>query len=200
MTNRDNMDNMNQENQGQGKHFTNYWQSIAIVGAIFSIISFAIGLFFGYRQINAEPSGALFSPMMFSGVIVCLITCIAGAVAVWHYTKEVSLYIKLGQGALIGFLTGAVIVLVSIVLNEVWSFIDPAYTDKLVEAAIANVEEMDLPSDAKNDMIDTMAESVRSSQSITQQLLWGIPITGLLNLISGLIGAKIFGKKDEESF
>jgi hypothetical protein len=195
------MDDMNQEiTNGQGHQFTNYWQSVAIVGVIFSIISFALSLFFGYRQINAEPTGALFSPMMFSGVIICLITCVAGAVAVWHYTKEVSPYIKLGQGALAGFLTGAVIVLVSVVLNEVWSFIDPAYTDKLVEAAIANVEQMDLPSGAKDDMIDTMADSVRSSQSITQQLFWGIPITGLLNLISGMIGAKVFGKKDEETF
>ncbi|PWN08157.1 DUF4199 domain-containing protein [Rhodohalobacter mucosus] len=188
------------QDQNPANGFSDYWQSIVLVGAIFSIISFALSLFFGYRQINAEPSGAIFSPMMFSGVVICLITCVAGAIAVWHYTKEVSPFIKLGQGALVGFLTGAVIVLVSVVLNEVWTFIDPEYTDKLVEAAIANVEAMDMPSSTRDDMIDTMAESVRSSQSLTQQLFWGIPVTGLLNLISGMIGAKIFGKKEDESF
>ena len=187
-------------NQDPGKGFSNYWQSIVLVGAIFSIVSFALSLFFGYRQINAEPTGAIFSPMMFSGVVICLITFVAGAVAVWHYTTEVSPFVKLGQGALVGFLTGAVIVILSVVLNEVWTIFDPAYTDKLVEAAIANVEEMDLPSGSRDDMIDTMAESVRSSQSISQQLFWGIPVTGLLNLISGMIGAKIFGKKEEETF
>jgi hypothetical protein len=195
------MENSNTEvEQSSGNGFSNYWQSVFLVGAIFSIISFAISLFFGYRQIGSEPSGAIFSPMMFSGVIVCLITCVAGAVAVWHYTREVSPSIKLGQGALVGFLTGAAIVVVSIVLSQVWTFIDPGYTDKLVEAAIANVEAMDLPSSTQDDMIDTMAESVRSSQSITQQLFWGIPITGLLNLVSGMIGAKLFGKKEEETF
>lgn len=183
-----------------GKGFSDYWQSIVLVGAIFSIVSFALSIFFGYRQINAEPSGAIFSPMMFSGVVICLITCVAGAVAVWHYTREVTPSIKLGQGALVGFLTGAVIVLVSVVLTELWTFFDPAYTDKLVEAAIANVEAMDLPASSRNDMIDTMAESVRSSQSLAQQLFWGIPVTGLLNLISGMIGAKIFGKQEEEAF
>lgn len=183
-----------------GKGFSDYWQSIVLVGAIFSIVSFALSIFFGYRQINAEPSGAIFSPMMFSGVVICLITCVAGAVAVWHFTREVTPFIKLGQGALVGFLTGAVIVLVSVVLTELWTFFDPAYTDKLVEAAIANVEAMDLPASSRNDMIDTMAESVRSSQSLAQQIFWGIPVTGLLNLISGMIGAKIFGKQEEETF
>lgn len=193
------MENIEAEStQNDSNTFGNYWQSVVIVAAIFSLISFALGIFFGYRQINAEPSGAIFSPMMFSGVLICLITCIAGAVTVWHYTKEVSPLINLGQGALVGFLTGAVIVLFSVLLNEIWTFVDPSYTEKLVEAAIANVEEMDLPAGSKEDMIDTMAESVRSSQSVTQQIFWGIPITGLLNLISGMIGAKIFGKKSEE--
>ena len=195
------MENTNTEiEQNSGNGFSNYWQSVFLVGAIFSIVSFALSLFFGYRQIGSEPSGAIFSPMMFSGVLVCLITCVAGAVAVWHYTREVSPFIKLGQGALIGFLTGAAIVVVSVVLSQIWNFVDPAYTDKMVEAAIANVEAMDLPAQQQNDMIDTMAESVRSSQSITQQLFWGIPITGLLNLVTGMIGAKLFGKNEEESF
>ena len=186
--------------QGSENGFSDYWQSVVLVGAIFSIVSFALSIFFGYRQINAEPSGAIFSPMMLSGVVICLITCVAGAVAVWHYTKEISPSITLGQGALVGFLTGAVIVLVSVVLNELWTFFDPAYTDKLVEAAIANVEAMDIPESSREDMIDAMAESVRSSQSLAQQIFWGIPVTGLLNLISGMIGAKIFGKQEKESF
>lgn len=186
--------------ESQGPGLTNFWQSVVIVGVIFSVVSFILGLFFGYRQIGAEPTGSLISPMMISGVVVCLVTCVAGAVAVWHYTKEVTQYLKLGQGALIGFLTGAVIVVVSVVLNEIWSLIDPEYTEKLIEAAIANVEAMDLPQSARDDMADTMAESVRSSQSITQQIFWGIPVTGLLNMVTAMIGTAIFAKKEEETF
>lgn len=191
---------MEEINQEKEHSLSSYWPSILIAGLIFSLVSFVLGLFFGYQQINSEPSGALFSPLMLSGVVICLVTCVAGAVAVWHFAKEVSPYLTLGQGALIGFLTGAVIVLFGIILNELWMLFDPEYTDKLVEAAIANVEAMDVPESTKNDMIDSMAESVRGQQSMLQQLFWGIPITGLLNLVSGMIGTKIFAEKKEESF
>ncbi|MEX0648622.1 MAG: DUF4199 domain-containing protein [Balneolaceae bacterium] len=190
---------MEEINQNEKNPLSTSWPSIVIAGGIFSLISFVLSLLFGYQQINSEPSGAIFSPLMLSGVVICLVTCVAGAVAVWHYTKEVTVYLTLGQGALIGFLTGVVIVIFSIILNELWMLFDPGYTEKLIEATIANVEAMDMPASTKEDMIDSMAESVRSQQSVLQQLFWGIPITGLLNLISGMIGVKIFAEKKEES-
>jgi len=78
--------------------------------------------------------------------------------------------------------------------------IDPDYTEKLIEATVANVEAMDLPQNAKDDMVDSMVEGVRSSQSVLQQIFWGIPVTGLLNLITGMIGTKLFANKEEGSF
>lgn len=181
--------------------FGDYLPSAGLVGAIFSVVTFALGLAIGYQQIGSDPSGSFFSPTMLGGVFICLISCLAGALAVWHFTKEVTPYIKLGQGAALGFITGVVIVLLSAVFNEIWLFIDPAYTDKLVEATIANVEAMDLPSEQKNQMIDSMAESVRSQQAFGTQILWGIPMFGILNLLSAMIGVKIFAKKeDEETF
>ncbi|CAN5302392.1 hypothetical protein BH23BAC3_BH23BAC3_23890 [soil metagenome] len=181
--------------------FSDYLPSAGLVGAIFSVITFAIGLAIGYQQISSEPSGSLLSPTIMGGVIICLISCLAGALAVWHFTKEVTPFIKLGQGAALGFMTGAVIVIFTALLNEVWNFIDPDYTEKLVEATIANIEAMDLPSGQKEQMIDGMAESVRSQQSFGAQILWGIPMYGILNLISAMIGVKIFAKKeDQETF
>lgn len=192
---------MNEDENIQELSFSDYLPSISIVGIIFSLVSFVVGLFFGYQQINAEPTGSLFSPMMFSGIGICLVTSLAGLIAVWHFTREVTPYLKLGQGALIGFLTGAVIVLVSVTLNELWiQFFDPDYTTKIMDATIANFEAMDMPEDAKQEMIDAAAESISTSQSFFRQLFWGIPITGLLNLITALIGVKIFGEKQEETF
>jgi hypothetical protein len=173
--------------------------SIGIVGAVFSIISFVIGLFFGYQQINAEPSGSLISPYMISSGVICLATAFAGMLAVWHYTKEVSPFLKLGQGALIGFITGAVVVVFSVILNQIWLLVDPTYTEKILEATIANIEAMDLPADAKNDMIDSMAQAM-GDQSVLRQLFIGIPIPGLLNMGTAMIGVKIFAQKVEESF
>jgi len=190
------MEEVNQE-KDNSFNFSNYWPSIAIVGAIFSLVSFVIGLYFGYQQINAEPSGSLISPVMISSGVICLATAFAGMLAVWHYTKEVSPFMKLGQGALVGFLTGAAVVLFSTILNELWLLIDPEYTQKLIDATIANVEAMDLPQDAKNDMVDAMAQSM-GDQSFFKQLFIGIPIPGLLNMATAMIGVKIFAKKEDE--
>jgi len=188
---------MEEVSQEQPFNFNNYWPSVAIVGAIFSVVSFVIGLFFGYQQINSEPAGSFISPVMISSGVICLATAFAGLMTVWHYTKEVSPQIKLGQGALIGFFTGAVIVIFSAVLNEMWHLIDPEYTEKLIEATIANVEAMELPADAKNDMVDAMAESMRSN-NFFRQIFIGIPIPGLLNMATAMIGVKVFAKKEDE--
>lgn len=189
--------NMEEVSQNNSFNFNNYWPSVVIVGAIFSLVSFVIGLFFGYKQIHAEPSGSLISPIMISSGVICLATAFAGMLAVWHYTKEINPVIKLGQGALVGFLTGAAVVIFSAVLNEIWLLIDPEYTEKLIEATIANVEAMNLPADAKNDMIDAMAESM-SHQSILKQIFIGIPVPGLLNMATAMIGVKVFAEKEEE--
>ena len=178
-----------------------YMPSAAIVGIIFSLVTFAVGLFFGYQQINAEPTGSFFSPFMISSGVICLISALAGLLAVWHFSKEFSPKIKLGQGAVLGFLTGAIIAILSVAFSELWVLLfDPEYTDKIMSSLIANIEEMELPSAQKNEMIDAMAESVSSEQSVFRQLFMGIPITGLINLITALIGVKIFAEKPEEKF
>lgn len=185
----------------QNPTLADYMPSAGIVGAIFSVITFAIGLAIGYQQIGSEPSGSFLSPAMLGGVVICLVSCLAGALAVWHFTKEVTPFIKLGQGAALGFITGAVMVILTAILGEIWNFIDPSYTENLVEATIANVEAMDLPDSQKDQMIDGMAESVRSQQSFGSQIIWGIPMNGLLNLVTAMIGVKIFAKKEnQESF
>lgn len=181
--------------------FGDYWPSIGIVGAIFSVVTFVLGLFFGYQQINSEPSGSFLSPFMISTGVICLISSVAGLIAVWHFTKEVSPKLKLGQGAVIGFLTGAVVVIVSVLLSELWVLLfDPEYNQKILESVIANFEAMDMPQSAKDDMIDGMAESIESGQSLFRQIFMGVPITGLINLITALIGVKIFAEKEEKEF
>jgi len=175
--------------------------SATVVGLVFSIITFAIGLFVGYYEISSEPSGSFFSPSTLSGSVICLISLLGGVLAVWHFVKEVNPYIKLGQGAALGFLTGAIMVILTAVYSEIWNFIDPDYTDQLVEATIANVEAMEMPDAQKDAMIDSMASSVRQQNSFLSSILWGIPITGILNLLTGMVGVKIFAKKeDEETF
>lgn len=173
-----------------------YWNSVGIAGVIFGIIVFVLSLVGGYATINAEPTGSLVSPTMWIGVLSCLVGAFGGMLAVWNYTGNYNISITLGRGALIGFLTGVAISIVSVVLNELWTFIDPDMTRQIVDSTIANFEASDLPEQQKQQMIDLVAGS-REGESIGRQLLSGIPLYGILNLITGMIGAKVFGQNDD---
>lgn len=186
-----------QPNSENSQNEPSYWMSVATAGVIFGILAFALSLVSSYAVINSEPTGSWFSPVQLLGTLVCLVGAFGGMLAVWHYAKEYDLFIKLGKGALIGFLTGAAITIVSIILSQVWQLIDPDMTQKMIDSSIANIEAMDMPDGQKQQVIDATAEGFRSQSSILSQLMWGIPINGILNLITGMIGAKIFSQNEE---
>lgn len=174
-----------------------YWPSVGIAAVIFGVISFVIYLVSSYTTINSEATGSMFTPSMFIGIFGCLVVAFAGFTAVWHYTNEYDLSLTIGRGALIGFLTGAAVAVVSALLSQAWALIDPNLTQRMIESTVANLENMEIPEESKQQMIDSTVESMRSSGSFSGQVLWGIPINGLLNLLTGMIGAKVFGKKEE---
>lgn len=174
-----------------------YWMSVTTAGLIFGFVAFVLSLVTSYAVINSEPSGSFFSPSQFIGVFACLAAAFGGMLATWHYAREYDdISITLGKGALIGFLTGVCITIVSVVLSQLWQFVDPDMTQKMIESTIANMEAMDLPEAQKQQMIDATVEGIRSNDSIGMQLLWGVPVNGILNLITGMIGAKIFGERE----
>ena len=176
-----------------------YLPSAGLVGLIFAVVIFAISIFFGYMQINAEPTGSPFGVTSISGIVVCLAGAFSGLVAVWHFSKEVTQDFKMGQGATIGFLTGAVVAVVSVMLTQVWTFIDPDYTQKLMDSVIANFEMMDLPDEALDGIIESTEQSV--DPGFLRQLFLSIPLQGILSTITALIGTKIFAQKaDEQTF
>jgi hypothetical protein len=104
---------------------------------------------------------------------------------------------KLGQGALIGFLTGVGMVVISILLSKVWLLIDPDFTQKMMDSMMANFEAMDMPEAQKQQMMDSTAEQFESNQSILTQLMWGIPVSGILNLLTGMLGVALFARDKE---
>lgn len=179
-------------------HSANYWPSVLIVGGIFSVIGFLVNIIFGYMQIESEPTGSMMSPAMLGSVAVCLATCLGGLIAVRHFAKNVTPYMKLGRGALIGFLTGVVIVVFSSLLNELWLILDPDYTQRVFESIVENIEQMPVPEETRDQLIDQMAAGVQET-NIFQQILFGVPLTGLLNLLTGMLGVKLFAEKEEET-
>lgn len=192
------MDSM-EHNTGpeQANSDPSYWASAGVASFIFGLIVFVISLISAYITINSEPTGSFFSPMQLIGTLACLIGAFGGMVAVWHYTKEYDVPVKLGRGALIGFLTGAGIAVLSTLLNQVWLLIYPDMTQKLIDSIVANMEAMDMPEEQKQQAIDSTVQSMESQYSFGWQLLLGIPLYGVLNLITGMIGAKVFGKDQD---
>ncbi|MFH5831795.1 DUF4199 family protein [Halalkalibaculum sp. DA3122] len=175
-----------------------YWNSVGIASVLFGIVAFVLSLVTVYVTINAEPTGSFFSPSQLISLVGCLVGAFGGMVAVWHYTREHDIAVKLGKGALVGFLTGVGITLVSAVLNQLWLVVDPDMTQKMIESTVANFEAMDLPEEQKQQMIDSTVEAMRGQHNIGSQILWGIPMYGILNLITGMIGAKAFGKEEDK--
>lgn len=167
-----------------------YWESVGIAAFIFAIITWAIGLIMGYATINGS-TGMVAG--LVSKVVICLIGAFAGMVAVWHYARTYNITIKLGKGALIGFLTGTAIVIITIILSKVWLLIDPDYQKQIMQATIDRLEQMDVP----EEQISAMAKS-GGSPSIGRQLLIGVPVFGILNLITGMIGVALFAKEEED--
>lgn len=191
--------NIEKEDEFEKLTLQDYLPSSSIVGVIFGLVTFVIGLFFIYQQINSEPSTSIMGMILgsVSMMFVCLIAACGGLVAVWHFTKEVTASLKLGQGAVIGFLTGAVIAVVSVFLSEIWStLIDPEMMRNYAESMMANFEAMDMPQST----LDDMAESIEEGDSMFRQLFLNIPLYGVLNLLTALIGVKIFADKPEDTF
>jgi len=177
----------------QNNEMPGYWVSVGIAAFIFSLLTFIVQLITSYIQINSEPTGSFFSPSTVLGTLTCLVGAFGGLVAVWHYARTNDLTMKLGRGALIGFLTGVVMVFIGLIFNEIWHVVDPDLTQKVLDSMIANYEAMDLPEETKQQMIDSVAQQVDPSAGT--QILYGIPMFGILNLITGLIGVAIFARE-----
>lgn len=185
------MQEFNQENAQPS-----YQNSVLISGIIFGLAVFVISLTASYTTIYSEPTGFIFSPVQLIGTLGCLVGSFGGMFAIWHYTRSYDVPLTLGKGALIGFLAGIAILIINILLNEFWTFIDPDLNQKLLESSIANIKAMDFPKQQKRQMMDMMASSMKGERDIISKLLWGLPFYGILNLITAMIGVKLFGKKE----
>ncbi|MEX2585827.1 MAG: DUF4199 family protein [Balneolaceae bacterium] len=188
-------DSVNMATQGDEN---DYWHSVLIVGAAFGVVGSLVTILFGYLQISSEPSGALLTPLMIGSVLVRLATCFAGMIAIWHMARSVTPWLTLSRGALIGFLAGGVVVIVDVVVQTLWLQIDPAYTERVLESIIANLEQMNIPGDTREELIDQMAAAVETP-SLFSQIFYGIPVTGLLNLLTGMLGIKYFARKPDKA-
>ncbi|MEX0845722.1 MAG: DUF4199 family protein [Balneolaceae bacterium] len=172
-----------------------YWNSVILASLVTAIIVTAFTLIGGYMTLGSEPSGSFFNSAQLFGTFGCLIGAVGGVLANWHYVKENNVTYKIGKGALIGLFVGLAATVFTVLLNQIWNLIDPSFQQALVDWNIENLEAMQMPAEAKEQAIAGM-ENPNSLKNIGLGALMTFIALGILNVISGLIGAKIFASEE----
>lgn len=174
-----------------------YWPSVMIGALIIGLILSILGIISQYMTINSEPTGTAFSLAQGIGTMACLFAAVGGFISTRHYAKEFEITFPIGKGALIGFMTGLVGVLVSTVISLIWQYIvDPELNQAVYDWTIRNLEAMNLPQEQFEMQLNFIPEPGAMS-SLLVGVGIGIVAVGILNLISGIIGAKVFASEEE---
>ena len=188
---------MNTEDSSNSR---NLWDATIFAGSIMAVVIFSLSTITGYIQINSQPDGSILQPSFTGSFLVCLIGAFAGMLAVWYHTKYIKPHLTLGRGALLGIITGLIVIIGENILASFWNFLDPDYTKQLMESIIASIEAMDIPDNLKQQQIDMIGQQyskVSTFSGFFKQVLYGFPLYGLLNVITAMIGVKVLGKEEE---
>lgn len=179
----------------------NYWNSVFIGAFIVAILTTVVGLIMLYYLAGAEPS---MSMMIMSGLlmpITCLVGMFGGFIAVRHYAKTFDITFKMGTGALIGLFTGIAAAVISGILGQLWNMVDPALVDNFASNMVSALETMDMPDAQREQTISRMMENIESQKAIggiIKGVLINAAVLGVVNAITGMIGAKMFAAPEED--
>lgn len=181
------------ENEHIEAENTSYWNSVFIGGLVAAIVLITLGLVSQYMTISSEPTGSSFTLSQAIGTFACLLGAIGGFIATRHYAKEYNITFPIGKGAIIGLLAGLVAVVISTVITLIWnSVVDPNLSQAMYDWAIANLEAQNMTDDQMEMAKGFIPEP---GFSIVTTLI-SAAVLGILNTISGLVGAKVFASED----
>lgn len=166
---------------------------------IFAIISFVGNLVIMYTVIGMEPSMMMLLIPSISGTVICLLAAVAGFLVVRAYIKATNLRVPVGKGAVIGLVTGVLIAVVSGVLGILWDFVDPNITKNMMNAMMSAIDTLPEMNDAARQQAEDQLMANDPSQWSTRLMGLGMSTLGfgIVNMITGMIGAAVFSKKDD---
>ncbi|MFY0698412.1 MAG: DUF4199 family protein [Balneola sp.] len=178
-----------------------YWPSVIQAAIIVAVVTSVVGLGLVYYVAGSEPSMGV---MMISGLsipITCLIGLIGGILATRSYAKAFDITFPIGTGAQIGLFTGIIAAVVGGIIGQIWGLVDPSLMERFADTMIGAFEMNDQIPEAQKDEIITSMEEGFEDQSSMGGILKGIAINagvlGFVNLLSGMVGAKIFASEEE---
>ncbi len=166
---------------------------------IFAIITFVGNLAGMYTVIGMEPSMMMILIPSISGSVICLVAAVAGLLVVRGYIKATDVRVPVGKGAVIGLVTGLLIAVISGVLSILWDFVDPNMTKNMMNSMMSAVDTLpEMNEAARQEAMDQMMANDPTQWSVR---LMGLGVGtigfGIMNLITGMIGAAVFSKKEE---
>ena len=169
-----------------------YWNAVITAGLITAIVYSIIGLASAYLTIGGSTGAG-----QGLGISACLVSSIAGVIANRMYAKGFNLTYPIGKGALLGFLAGLVTLIVGTAISLFWTeFIDTGMNDAVMQSTIANLETQGLTQDQIDQTLSFSPEP-GSMNAILAQFGIGFFSLSIINVISGIISAKIFAKEEE---
>ncbi len=167
-----------------------YWPSVFVAGLITAIIYSVVGLISQYTMLSNPSVGQIL------GYFVCLLGAIGGIIGNWHYAKEHNVTYKIGRGALIGLFTGVIAVLFGTVINLIWTaIIDPDLNQAIYDAQMASMESQNMTQE-QLEMAQSFVPKPGTSMYYISTVGFGLLALGIINTITGLIGAKIFASEE----
>ncbi len=163
------------------------------VGGIFGAAYTIVNLLILYIAVGTGSTGLGMIAVYCLGI--CGISLAAGYFATWTYISDIMMPIETGQGALIGFLAGIALAVVSFVFQLVLNSVGLDSQELTSEFMMAFLSDLGLSGQELQDVEDQM----QSSGSGVFSLLISMVVLGLLNCITGLIAASIHSKKYKQT-
>jgi tetrahydromethanopterin S-methyltransferase subunit F len=188
------------ETENQTVDSSAYWATIGVTGLIFGVAAFFIKTLLTYLRIQIGTQGHFISVYFILGIIVLawLIKACGGGFACWYYDKKSGLPVMTGRAAMMGFITGVAITIVTIILGSIWHWIAPGMIHQKLHSDIAIIKSLDIPADQKKQFVKSITESLKGFRNPGKLLFSGIFSNGIPNLVTGMIAAKILQKKMNE--
>tara|TARA_A200000113_G_scaffold220825_1_gene231572 strand:- start:1 stop:540 length:540 start_codon:yes stop_codon:yes gene_type:complete len=179
---------MTTENTHHG--MPSYWNAVITAGLITGTILTVIQLTTSYMTIAGSSATGM-------AIIGCLIASIAGIISNWMYAKGYDLTYPIGKGALLGVFSGIITSIVTFSLQLFWTkVIDTGMNEAIIEATLKSFEDQGL-SQEEIDMAQSFIPDPNSLVGLIITFLSALAMYVVINLISGIISAKIFAKEEE---
>ena len=167
-----------------------YWNAVITAGLITGTILTVIQLTTSYMTIAGSSATGM-------AIIGCLIASIAGIISNWMYAKGYDLTYPIGKGALLGVFSGIITSIVTFSLQLFWTkVIDTGMNEAIIEATLKSFEDQGL-SQEEIDMVQSFIPDPNSLVGLIITFFSALAMYVVINLISGIISAKIFAKEEE---